>query len=400
LITDVSVRNEVFDPTEGERSTIEFTLDRRADLIVQVMDGNNVIDTLRDANDQAGGDYSYTWDGRDSGNDIVDDDVYQFRIMADDGDDTDTDRAYVEVDTDGIIIGFPDSDRCAGYRDVSVNSPFCKAIQLMSERGIFSGYSDGTFRPNANINRAETVKVITLALGYDVNTGGTYSLGYRDTNGSAWYAPYLYVAKRYGIATGYPDNTFRPSSTINRVELLRVFLEGNQTNLYTCSTQPYDDTPITPDTRWYMKYACYAKDNGLMGSDGYNGYNDYYGYNYNTSGEKLYPAEAMTRGDVANLFYDFEVKGLYSDYVLNRTGRNNGDTYVCTDYDRNGNCTNYELQNGSNSDRYCVEYDRYNDCVRYEYTTSTNSNRYSYDYTNSSDGYYVYRNGRYVWVSY
>ncbi len=359
LITDVTVRNEVFDPTDGERSTVEFTLDRRADLIVQVMDGSHVVETLRDADDQAGGDYSYSWDGRDSDNDIMDDDVYQFRIMADDGDDTDTDRAYTEVDTDGIIIGFPDSDRCAGYRDVSINSPFCKAIELMSERGIFEGYSDGTFRPYAKINRAETVKVVTLALGYDVNTGGTYNLGYRDTSSTAWYSPYLYVAKRENIATGYPDNTFRPSSTINRVELLRVFLEGNQTDdLFSCSPQPFDDTPITSDTRWYMKYACYAQDHDLMDS----------GYNNN-----LYPAEAMTRGDVADLFYDFEVKGLYSDYVLDRTG--NGDNHYV-----------------------CVEYDHDDDCVRYEST----ADRYTYNYSNndSNDGYYVYRNGRYVWVSY
>jgi flagellar hook assembly protein FlgD len=410
LIRDVIVRNEVFDPTDGERSTVEFTLDRRADLKVQVMDGNTVVKTLRDTTDQAGGDYSYTWDGRDSHGDIMNDDVYQFRVMADDGDDTDTDRAYVEVDTDGIIIGFPDSNRCAGYRDVSVNSPFCKAIELMSQRGIFSGYSDGTFRPNANINRAETVKVVTLALGYSVNTGGSYNLGYRDTTSSAWYAPYLYEAKRQGIATGYPDNTFRPSSTINRVELLRVFLEGNQTDLYTCNTQPYDDTPINPDTRWYMKYACYAKDNGLMGTDN--------GYRYGSGSNMLYPAEAMTRGDVADLFYDFEVNGLYSDFVLSRTGYygNTGNSRVCVEYSSNGGCSRYEYRTGSNNNYYCAEYDSNDTCVRYTSSSSNNDTAYcteygsngrclSYSYSNNnynsnSDGYYVYRNGRYVWVSY
>ena len=441
LIQNLTVQNEVFNPNNAERSTVSFELTNRAELKVQVMSGNTVIRTLRDVTSQASGDYSYSWDGRDNNGDIVNDAVYQFRVMADDSTDTDTDRAYVEVDTNGSIIGVPSSDRCAGYRDVSINSPFCKAIELMSERGIFQGYSDGTFRPNATINRAETVKVITLALGYTVNAGGTYNNGYRDTSSTAWYAPYLYVAKRNGIATGYPDNTFRPSNTINRVELLRVFLEGNQTSLYTCNSQPYDDTPINPDTRWYMKYACYAKQNDLMSS----GYNN-----------MLYPAEAMTRGDVANLFYDFETKGLYSDFVLSRTGNyynnnnsvcvsynsdgtcasystnnsntcvqynsdgtcyrystNNSNTCVqynsdgtcanysnsntCLQYNTNGTCASYQYNNNTNSNYYCAEYDITDTCVRW---SNSSSNQYSYNYNNNSNGYYVYQNGRYVWVSY
>lgn len=380
LIRNLIVRNEIFDPRYGERSEVEFELTDRADLVVQVMDGNRVIRTLRDSDNQASGDYSNYWDGRDDDGDRVRDDVYQFRVMADNGDDTDTDRAYVEVDTDGYIIGFPESDRCAGYRDVSVNSPFCKAIELMTERGIFEGYSDGTFRPYASINRAETVKVVTLALGYDVNIGGTYRTGYRDTSDTAWYAPYLYVAKREGIATGYPDGSFRPSSTINRVELLRVFLEGNKTNLYSCSPQPFTDTPITSDTNWYMKYACYAKDHGLMNSEYSN---------------MLYPAEAMTRGDVADLFYDFEIKGLYSSYVLSRTGRSSSNfgERVCVQYDRYGDCIRYEYADNGyyddyNDGRYCVDYDIYGDCERY-----------AYDY-NSNDGYYIYRDGEYIWITY
>jgi flagellar hook assembly protein FlgD len=388
LIRDVVVRNEIFDPRNGERSTIEFELTRRADLKVEVLDGRTVVKVLRNADDQASGEYSYSWDGRDSDGDRVRDALYQYRIMADDGDDSDTDRAYVEVDTDGIIIGFPESDRCAGYRDVSIYSPFCKAITLMSDRGIFEGYSDGTFRPYASINRAETVKVVTLALGYNVNTGGTYRNGYTDTSDSAWYAPYLYTAKREGIATGYPDGSFRPGSTINRVELLRVFLEGNKTDLYTCNNQPFDDTPITSDTRWYMKYACYAKDHGLMNSEYSN---------------KLYPAEAMTRGDVADLFYDFEVKGLYSSFVRSRmydtkySSSSSDNRYYCVEYDSRGNCIDYESNDNYYNDRYCVEYDRYGNCEEYAYTTGYNDyDRYEY----GDDGYYVYRDGRYVWMPY
>lgn len=359
LIKNLMVDPDVFDPTEGERSTVKFELTRRAELYVQVLDGNKVVKTLRHSDSQTAGNYSYTWDGRDSDGDLMPDDVYVFRVMADDGDDTDTDRGYVELDTDGILIGFPDNARCAGFRDVSIYSPFCKAIELMSKKRIFDGYSDGTFRPYERINRAETAKVVVLALGYDVDVNGYFGRQYTDTIANAWYAPYLEVAKRNNIATGYPDGSFRPASTINRVELLRVFLEANNLSLSTCSPQPFEDTPINRDTDWYMKYACYAKHNGLMNSEYSN---------------RLFPAEAMTRGDVADLFYDFEVKGLFAQY----DNQNNFGERVCVDYDRYGNCDQYE----------------YADNGYY-----TNNNYYN-SYNNNEDGYYVYRNGRYVWVAY
>ncbi|MBD3270066.1 hypothetical protein GF376_00910 [Candidatus Peregrinibacteria bacterium] len=340
LIRDINVFNEIFDPTEGERSRIRFRVtDDLERLVVQVMDGDEVIETLRDSDDVSEGEYEYSWDGRDEDGDIVDDEVYEYRVMADNGDDTDTDRAYTEVDTDGIIIGFPTHARCAGFRDVSIYSPFCKAIELMSAENIFDGYSDGTFRPYKAINRAETTKVVTLALGYDVNTGGFYGKQFVDTLPNAWYAPYLDTALDNGIIHGYPDGTFRPSNTINRVELLKIFLEAHNVGFSRCSTQPYSDTPINADTDWYMPYACYAKQNGLMG-----------GY-----GNNLFPAQAMTRGDVADLFYDFEQKGAYAGYG--------------PDGIQGGNYRNYD-------------YD-YND-----------------NYNNYNDGYYTWRNGRYEYVSY
>lgn len=384
LVKNLTVDPEIFQPLDGERATVRFTLARSAELRVQILDGTRIVRSLRDtgSSNQSSGSYSYTWDGRDSSGRLVSDKVYQVRVMADDGEDTDTDRAFVELDTDSIIIGFDENDRCAGFRDVSKYSPFCKAIELMSKKHIFDGYSDGTFRPYEKINRAETAKVVVLALDYNVDTNGYFGKQYKDTIANAWYSPYLEVAQRNDIATGYPDGTFRPASTINRVELLRVFLEGNRLSLSSCSPQPFDDTPIGKDTDWYMKYACYAKFNGLMNSEYSN---------------KLFPADAMTRGDVADLFYDFEVKGLYSNYDNNSYEYNNytdpnNDRY-CTSYDRYGTCTQYEYNSNSNpANRTCVARNSYGDCTRWEY-----DNDYSY---NNGDGYYVYRNGQYVWVSY
>jgi flagellar hook assembly protein FlgD len=459
LITNLLVTPEVFRPLNGERANISLYLSRSAKLRLEVLNGTSVIKSISNtSSNQSSGNYSYTWDGRDNNGNIAPDALYQVRAMADDGNNTDTDRASVELDTDGIIIGFATADRCAGFRDVSVNSPFCKAIELMSKAHIFEGYSDGTFRPYEKINRAETAKVVVLALGYNVNTGSTFSRLYRDTISGAWYVPYLMVAKDNGIATGYPDGTFRPATTINRVELLRVFLEANHLSLSDSCAQPFDDTPIRPDTNWYMKYACYAKYNGLMNSD---------------TSSKLFPGDAMTRGDVASLFYDFEVKGLYSGVngmnifsnFYNNTNNsnvctqydtlgnclsysNNNNSGVCTQYDSMGNCMSYSNNNSGTCTQYdtlgnclsysnnnnsgvCAQHDAYGNCVSIgsnsvnSYCTRYGSNGTCLQYgnvfgsciqynangscsvygnnntnTNNSNGYYTYQNGQYVWVSY
>ncbi len=351
LILNMYVQPEIFNPRSGQTSTVYYNLNQTATVTTQVLDRNGVvIRTLVDNITRYSNNYAYNtsygsynygdqWNGRDVYGNIVPDNVYQFRVTANANGQTDTKTAWVEVNTDGNIIGFPNGSTCGNYIDVTSNSPYCKAIQLMTDNGVFSGYSDGTFRPYDPINRAETVKVILLALGIPVTNDG--STLFFDTDGNAWYAPYLRTAKRLGIIRGYPDGSFRPNQTINRVELLKVFLESSGVNIPYCNYAPYNDTPVNADTRWYIDYACYAKSNGRMHDDG--------------SG-RFSPAAAMTRGDVADLFYQFETKGLYNQtnnpyingnnvYGYNNTNQNcvlNSSYYNCgsTNYNNNNN-TNY-----------------------------------------------------------
>jgi len=305
LLSDIEVNNPVFDPSDRETTELCFTVERdNTEVTVEIMDGNRVIDTLLD---EAEYDEDYRrcvrWDGEDEDGDEVDDDVYQFRIRAEEDEDVQVEYEYVEVDTDGRIIGFPrDNDYCGGFWDVPKDSPFCKAIELMSYRGVFEGYPDGSFRPYNDINRAEATKVILLALDYDIMSNNGSNLGYWDVITNEWYMPYLRTAQREGVATGYPDGSFRPGSTINRVELLRVFLEATDINVPHCNYSPYADTPLNYDTRWYMDYACFAKTYNLMDVDANGNFN---------------PDQPMSRVDVAELFYRFEKRGLFAGYNRN-----------------------------------------------------------------------------------
>ncbi len=307
LIRNISVRNNTFNPDGSEYSYLNFDVIRdNTNVTVEVMDGNTVVRTLANGvNYDSDSDKTVSWNGRDKYGDIVDDDVYGYRITAEKNGYSD-EEAYVEVevDTDGRIIGLSDdnynseSDDCGGYWDVQPNSSYCKAIALMNMKGVFKGYSDGSFRPTQSINRAEAAKVILLALGYTITTQDNSNLGYRDVDRNAWYMPYLRTAQKNGIMSGYSDGTMRPEQTVTRVELLKIFLKASGVSVPYCSSAPYSDTPNTSATSWYLPYVCYASDNGLMSL---------------TGGGYFNPQAPMTRGDVAELFYQFESRGLKDD---------------------------------------------------------------------------------------
>lgn len=89
------------------------------------------------------------------------------------------------------------------------------------EKGIFSGYNDGTIRPSAQITREEMVTVIVKSLGID--TDANASVNFADADKIDWSAPYVAKAVELGFVNGYEDNTFRPANPITRAEAFAIF---------------------------------------------------------------------------------------------------------------------------------------------------------------------------------
>ncbi len=112
----------------------------------------------------------------------------------------------------------------ASFSDVPSTHPNADAIVYVQTQGIVSGYPDGTYGPDAKINRAEFTKiVIGLPLTDDALRLCDYStLAFNDTDKNAWYAPYLCFAAEQKIIGGYPDGSFRPADQINFVEASKI----------------------------------------------------------------------------------------------------------------------------------------------------------------------------------
>lgn len=89
-------------------------------------------------------------------------------------------------------------------------------IESMAAKNVVGGYSDGTFRPNNNITRAEFSKMILEGLEVELVK---YNGEFTDVKASNWYADYLATMKKLGLAEGYNDGTFKPDQYITRAEI-------------------------------------------------------------------------------------------------------------------------------------------------------------------------------------
>lgn len=91
-------------------------------------------------------------------------------------------------------------------------------INSWVDKGLASGYQDGTFKPDNNITRAEFITLVNRAYKFTATIGTNYS----DVASNAWYAPEIARAKAAGYISGYEDGTIRPDQPISRQETAAI----------------------------------------------------------------------------------------------------------------------------------------------------------------------------------
>ena len=103
------------------------------------------------------------------------------------------------------------------FSDVSASAWYATAVKTLASIGVINGYTDGTFRPNNNVTRAEFVTMLvnlTGATGSDVS--------FSDVSATHWARAAIAAASTNGWVNGYTDGTFRPGNNITRAEAVVV----------------------------------------------------------------------------------------------------------------------------------------------------------------------------------
>lgn len=89
------------------------------------------------------------------------------------------------------------------------------ATMLLASMGVISPDSSGSYNLAKTVTRAEFAKMIVMASGYkDLVQTASYSSPYQDVPAKNWAAPYVRIAVSKGLMSGYSDGTFRPNSSI------------------------------------------------------------------------------------------------------------------------------------------------------------------------------------------
>ena len=116
------------------------------------------------------------------------------------------------------------SSAALAYSDVEESHPYADPIDTLTEEGVIQGYSDGTYRPEQEINRAEFLKIVMASRNPGYTPPGIvyFDSCFPDVDWQAWYSYYICAAKENGFVQGYPDGNYQPESVINMAEALKI----------------------------------------------------------------------------------------------------------------------------------------------------------------------------------
>ncbi len=118
------------------------------------------------------------------------------------------------------VSGFTVSAKAAGFTDLTEGQRFYDEMSFLENKGIITGYADGTFRPNGEVTRAAAAIMIGRSLNLD---GEQKATEFPDVGADQQASGYIASAAATGIIKGYTDGKFHPNETVTRGQMA-IFL--------------------------------------------------------------------------------------------------------------------------------------------------------------------------------
>jgi hypothetical protein len=192
-----------------------------------------------------------------------------------------------------LTLAVPVLASAQSFKDLAAGHPVYEAAEYLKSKGIISGYSDGSFKPDKGVNRAEAIKIIVAPLIDAASIAQLTSSPFTDVKQGDWFLGYVEAARQNGIVDGPPNKTaFNGGNPVLKAEFIKMLEQGH--NAKPLETLSEIQLPVSPDVAkpddWfypYMRYAI-ASSMTMIGADG-----------------MLHPDRALTRGDCALILHRY-----------------------------------------------------------------------------------------------
>ncbi|MFP4200166.1 MAG: S-layer homology domain-containing protein [Clostridia bacterium] len=160
------------------------------------------------------------------------------------------------------------------FTDVTEEDWFFSYLGAPQRMGLIRGYPDDTFRPDSSISVAEFIKTVVSALGYPA-TG----------DGEPWHRPYVGAAEEFGLIESDDFEVYDRSIRREEMALLLARAEGTPVRDDGDTSQFSDSHEIGED---FQPYVAHATEKGLL-----KGYRD----------GSFRPEKVMTRAEAVRVLW-------------------------------------------------------------------------------------------------
>lgn len=119
------------------------------------------------------------------------------------------------------------------FNDMSESEWFYEAVKYVYDKGMMNGVSDTSFAPYSNLTRGMIAQVLYNLEGKPAVSGSAYT----DVAADQWYNDAVNWAAQKGIVTGYGDGTFGPMDNITREQMAAILYRYAQYKGYDVSAK-------------------------------------------------------------------------------------------------------------------------------------------------------------------
>lgn len=117
-------------------------------------------------------------------------------------------------------------------------------IRPLANLNLVTGFADGSFQPDAPINRAQYTALVVKIFNPKLIRP---TVQFLDIPADFWALPLITQAYRSGFLSGFPDQTFRPGQNLRRLELIMSLVGGLALPSAEANLWEYQDRDSIPD---------------------------------------------------------------------------------------------------------------------------------------------------------